>query len=144
MVVGNKAKIFDADLELKDDALVAATAAAEVGGSAKILDLGLGLVEGDMVVIYNAIEFGSADETYDIILQLSQSPTFASGIVNRVSVQKGDARQGSDLDKISLDKDIVPFSNEWEGVKYQFARAFTVVGGTIATGINYEAFLTKS
>jgi len=34
----------------------------------------------------------------------------------------------------------LPFSNEDNGTFYRYVRVYTVVGGTIASGINYTAW----
>ncbi len=38
---------------------------------------------------------------------------------------------------------IVPIRTELEGTVYRYVRLHTTVAGTIATGINYTAFLAK-
>lgn len=133
---------FDANLELKDAGLVAADAAAQVNSADKIIDLGSGFVQGDLVIDVTAIEVASDNERYDIVLQLSNSATFASGIFDKCilalganEVIAGDA--DSETGRYTL-----PFNNR--GVDedvYRYARLYTDVSGTIATGINYSAFL---
>ena len=38
---------------------------------------------------------------------------------------------------------ILPFDNEYAGAVYRYMRLYTVVAGTIATGINYTAYVVK-
>ncbi|MGH6631302.1 MAG: hypothetical protein ACREB3_16360, partial [Burkholderiales bacterium] len=132
---------FDAGLEFKDAGLIAADAAAQVDGSAKVVDLGTGLWEGDMVIDVSAIEIASGDEKYEIIVQLSSSPTFASVIAQGVSLSLGATATliGSDIAS-TVGRYILPFHNEGvDGVTYRYARLYTNVTGTLATGINYTA-----
>ena len=35
---------------------------------------------------------------------------------------------------------IVPFTNEFNGTNFRYLRLYTIVTGTIATGINYKAY----
>lgn len=137
---------FDYALQLKDAGLVAASAAAQVGGVDKILDLGAAVrVDGRMIVDISALEVGSDNELYDIIIQGSSSATFASAIQNLGQLSVGSAGghttrgDGAALDTTGHYE--VAFTNEQNGTAYRYLRAFTVVAGTIATGINYTAFV---
>lgn len=132
---------FDANLQFKDAGLVAADAGATVSGAAKIVDFGTGLFAGDMVIDVSAIEIASNDESYEIQVQLSSSSTFASDIVQGPSLKLGalETLVGTDVDS-STGRYILPFRNEENGVWYRYARLYTNVSGTIATGINYAAF----
>jgi len=141
--MGDFAHVYDNDLLLKDAGLVAASAAATVGGSAAILDLGQAMWHGDLCIDFNAIEFDTADETYDILLQLSSKADFASDIVTKVSCPKGDARNAADVDQNDLGLEVIPCNNKVGDTIYRYARLYTVVGGTVATGINYAAWLAK-
>jgi len=138
---------FDAGLELKDAGLVAASAAAQVDSAAKVLDLGSGLVEGDIVLDVSALEIASNDENYDIIAQLSPDSNFstAGNIVERCALNLAAKEvKRSDCDKDdAIGRYILPFNNEHKDTLYRYARLYTVVAGTIATGINYSAFLAK-
>lgn len=151
-------RTFDAELELKDAGLVASSAAATVDSAAKIVDLQDGAsagfkfsstneeaaeVWGDLVIDASAVEVASGDEVYTIILEGSNSATFASGIVPLAMTQLGD--QAALLGAADTDSDagryIVPFTNVRDGVAYRYVRLYTVVAGTIATGINYSAYI---
>jgi len=134
---------FDALLELKDAGLVAADAAAQVDSAAKVIDLGTGLAEFDVVVDVSAIEIASNDERYEIHLELSNSSSFASG-----SVDGGVLILGA-LEVIQGDTDsttgryVFRVRNLINGTIYRYARIFTDVSGTIATGINFSAYAAK-
>lgn len=142
-MVTNNSYMIDILLEMKDAGAITADAAAQVGGSNKIIDLGEGFVEGNLLIDVSAIDFTTGDETYDLIFQLSSKSDFATVIANKIKIQYGDARGGSnDLDQNFVGREVVPFNNEHQGVIYQFARMFTDVGGTTPS-INYTANLTK-
>lgn len=133
---------FDANLQLKDAGLIAADAAAQVSSANKILDLGTGYVSGDVVIDVTAIEIASNDERYDIGVQLSNSATFASGVVQGPVLPLGalETLIGADTDS-STGRYVLPFTNR--GVDeniYRYMRLYINVSGTIATGINFSAF----
>jgi len=145
--MNSKRYTFDSLLELKDAGLVAASAAAEVDSAAKIVNLGAGFVEGDIVIDVTALEIADNDETYDIVLQLSSDADFgtAGNIVERCSLHLG----AKETKRTDCDKDdatgryTLPFNTEHAGTVYQYARLYTVVAGTVGTGINYTAFMAK-
>ena len=135
--------MMDEELILKDAGLVAADAAAQVDSADQIVDLGAGLVEGHMIVDVTAIEIASNDEVYKISLQGSNSATFASGIEDLAILELGALEViGGDVDS-TVGRYKVPFRTEKNGTVYRYARAYTDVAGTIATGINYSARLEK-
>lgn len=132
----------DSGLTLKAAALVAASAAGSV-----IANLGAGYVEGDILIDVSAIEIASNDEIYDIILQLSSDSDFGTdtNIREKVAISLSAAevkRSDCNADDV-VGRYIVPFNNRVASTNYQYARIYTVVGGTIATGINYTARLAK-
>src|SRR5918999_4782963 len=137
---------FDVDLELKDAGLVAADAAWGVGGSAKVLDVGTGRFEGKCIMDITAMEIASGDERYDLLIQGSNSPTFASDISILAALPVGDgstigaayAGSGVDVDD-APGRYVLGFCNERNNTYYRYVRGFTVVTGAIATGINFSA-----
>jgi len=134
---------FDTLLEMKDAGLVAASAAATVGGSAKILDLGEGLVDADLLIEVTAVEVDTGDEIYQIGFQLSSEADFASTIKEAATLKLGDAAAlPGDVD-MDAGRYILGVRNEVAGTKYRYARLYTTVAGTIATGINFTARLAK-
>lgn len=141
-VGSNKNYVQDVELLLQDADDITADAAGEISAVAQVLDLGLAFVEGDLILDFNTVDFGTADETYEIKFQLSNSPSFASGIADKLSVHKGDAISPSDIDNVATSREVVPFNNEHEGVIYRFCRLFFDVGGTTPI-LNLDAFLAK-
>jgi hypothetical protein len=137
------ARIFDNATNMKDAGLVAASAAATVSAVAKILDLGTGLMEGQVIVDIAAIEVATGDESYRIEVQLSNSSSFASGIVHSAILHVGDSTVTFESADSAIGRYIVPVRNAKNGVLYRYMRIYTRVAGTVATGVNYEAFFTK-
>lgn len=134
---------FDANLELKDAGLVAASAAAQVSSADKVVDLGAGRVHAVAVLDVSAVEVDSGNELYTIHIQGSNSASFASGIVDLASMEMGDAAALlGDTDSAAARYEL-PFINDQGGTIYRYVRAYTVVAGTIATGINYTAWIGK-
>ena len=136
---------FDSALEMRDAGLAAASAAAQVDGAAKIVDVGDAIFSGTVVIDISAIEVASTDEEYDIILQGSNSATFASGIQNlaQMNVGAGAVRQGGAATSL-VGRLLMPFVNIQADVTYRYLRVYTVVAGSIATGINYTARIGKT
>lgn len=135
---------YDDATLLKDAGLVAASAAAQVDGSNKILDVGDSVLEGTLVVDVVAIEIASNDEHYRILVQGSNSATFASTIETLGALDLGatEVRDGGAQDSV-VGRYEAPFVNVQAGVTYKYVRAYTFVSGTVATGINYTAFIGK-
>lgn len=146
MAQQNHSRVFDSLGELKDAGLVAASAAATVDSVAKVLDLGASsYLEGIVVVDATAIEVDSSNEKYEIEWQLSSDSDFGTaGNVRCAGVLKlGDSSvNGSGADSAAGRYEL-PVSNEFAGTVYRYARLYTRIAGTIATGINYSAFLAS-
>jgi len=132
----------DSGLTIKASAAVGTSAAGTV-----IVDFGAGFVEGNMLIDVTGIEIADNDETYDIILQLSPDAAFgtAGNIREKLGIHLGAKeikRSDCDADDV-IGRYIVPFNNDVAGTIYRYARIYTVVGGTITTGITYYARLCK-
>lgn len=134
---------FDSLLELKDAGLVAASAAAQVDGADKILDLGQAFWEGDIVVDVSAIEVATGDEKYEIEFQLSPDATFGTAGNIRINgvLKLGDSSVNNSGADSAVGRYVLCVHNEFAGTLYRYARLYTRIAGTIATGINYSAFV---
>lgn len=109
-----------------------------------VLDLGGdGYFFGKLVIDVSAIEVATGDEAYDISLQMSNSATFASGVVEKVTVRLGaDATSHTGSADSVVGRYQIPVDNEYQGVGYRYLRIYTDGYGTLATGISFEAFLS--
>lgn len=139
--MGARGYNFDKLTQLKDAGAVTASAAAQVGGSNQILDMGAARFDAMVRINLTAITVG-ADNAYDIIVQGSNSPTFASGIENLVSLNLGNTAVrdgGAQTSGTGIYE--LPVTNEQADTVYRYVRVFTKVGGTTPS-INYDAFLT--
>lgn len=133
---------FDASLQLKDAGLIASTAAAQFAGSDKIIDVGTSVFAGCVVIDASAIEVGSNDELFTVRLEGSNSASFASGIQQLGSIRLGSAGGlGSNYAITTPGRYEMPFINSQNDTTYRYLRLVTVVAGSIATGINYSAFI---
>jgi hypothetical protein len=147
--MGTSAKVrtnacFDSLLQLKDAGLIAADAACQVASADKILDVGTGRFEGKAIIDVSAIEIASNDEVYKISIQGSSSASFASDIVDLGILELGALEViGGDVDS-TTGRYILPFSNEKNGVYYRYIRGYVDVTGTIATGINFTAWVAPN
>lgn len=142
-MTAHRSYVFDTNLEAKDAGLVASSAAATVDSAAKILDLGSGLFEATLVVDATAIEVDTGNEKYEIEWQLSSDSDFGTaGNVRCAAVLKlGDSSvNGSGADS-AAGRYTLRVSNEFADTIYRYGRVYTRIAGTIATGINYSAYL---
>ena len=136
-------RTYDAALLLKAAGLVASSADGSL-----ILDVGAGLVCADLVMDVTAIETASTDESYEIVLEGSPDAAFgtAGNIValNRRVVGHASATAMAPAGATStVGRYLDCVRNELNGTTYRYLRLRTIVAGTIATGINYSAFLAK-
>jgi hypothetical protein len=140
----SKDATFDYNLRLKDAGLVAASAAAQVGGVDKILDMGAARFDGRVIIDTSAVEVDTGNEKYEIIVQGSTSATFASGVWNLGAIILGDSSVSLEtVDTAAARHQEIAFCNEVNGNVYRYIRVYTIVAGTIATGINYTANLVN-
>lgn len=137
--MANKYSMFqyDDDLNLKSAGLVASTAAGVT-----ILDMGPGIFDGFLVVDVSAVEVADGNEIYNISLEGSNVAAMTSGSVSLATIEMGNAGAPADADT-STGRFAVPVRNEQNGTVYRYVRIHTKVAGTVATGINYSAFLAK-
>lgn len=138
---------FDAALEFKDAGLVAASAAATVDAAAKVVTVGTGLFQGCMIIDVTALEIASDTELYDIVIQGSTDADFGTDTnivelsainLSAKEVKRTDANADNAVGRYKL-----YFDNEQNGTFYPYLRVYTVVGGDIATGINYTAYAVR-
>lgn len=160
MLMNKLLRAFDTLLVLKDAYLVAASAAAQVASANKILDLSnpnggqapldptAGMQAGALtpmvaVVDVSAIETDTNNESYTIIIQASSSPTFASDVINlgQIQLAAAGANLGGATVAGAVGRYLIPLVNWQNGTTRRYLRAYTVVAGTIATGINHTVRL---
>jgi len=127
-----------------DTALVAKTAgllAASADGT--IIDLGDGLVDGFLVIDLTACEIASGNEIYTVSLEGSDAEAMDSGSVCLAKKVFGNLVVPMDAALSASGRYVVPFRNEEGGATFRYVRLSTLIAGTIATGINFSAFLAK-
>jgi len=137
--------IYDAELQLKDDGLVAASGAATLYGFIRVLDVGRSLFEGVLVIDVSAVEIASNNELYTVAIQGSSSSTFASDVQNLAMIDFGatEVRKGGAIDS-TPGRYLLPFVNMPDDVIYPYLRVYTTVSGSVATGIDYVAWVSKA
>jgi hypothetical protein len=129
---------YDSALALKAAGLVAATASGST-----IVDLGDGLVEGYVVIDMTACEVATGDEIYTVSLEGSNVAAMDSGSVCLARKTFGNLVVPMDAALSAAGRYVIPFRSEEAGTNYRYVRIHTTVAGTIATGINYAAFIAK-
>ena len=133
---------YDNALLLKDAGAVTATGNATVSAAAKIVDLGAGRVDGRVVCDVSAIDTASADESYTVQVQVSNSSSFASGIVAVASKQLGATAATGNSAATAAGRYEIPFSNEENGTLYRYLRVRYVIAGTTPS-INFVAYAVQ-
>lgn len=128
---------YDADLSLKAAGLIAAST------DGTILDLGAGFVEGDIVIDVSAIEVASGNEIYTFSLEGSNVAAMTSGSVCLAKKVFGNLVVPMDGALSATGRYVLPFRNVENGVLFRYVRYSLLVAGTIATGINFSAFLAN-
>lgn len=128
---------YDDALNLRDAGLIAASA------DGSIVDLGDGLVDGYMVIDLSACEIASGNEIYTVSLEGSNVAAMDSGSVCLAKKVFGNLVVPMDAALSAAGRYVVPFRNEEGGTLYRYVRLSVLVAGTIATGINFSAFIAK-
>jgi len=95
-------------------------------------------LDGIVVIDVTAIDIASTNETYDIIVQVSNSSTFASTVNNRTALKLGIGVAGQSAGDV-IGRYELPFDNCINEVNFRYVRLYTLVGGTTPS-INYKAF----
>ena len=142
----------DINFQLKDSGVIAATAAWQVSASNQIVDLNVGApaaTTGTFAKLkanieVSAVEIASNDELYRLQIQGSTSATFASTIVTLASLELGANEvlvAGVDVDSV-VGQYVLYFTNDVAGTVYRYIRGVSTISGTIATGINHQAWVT--
>lgn len=137
---------IDLDLQLKDAGLIASDDICQVNSADKILDLGDSRFDGRVIIDATAVEVASGDESYEIVCEFSDESDFGSGIVRGPAFTLGDASAGvfvnADTDN-GAGRYELPFTNEINGTTYRYMRLSVNVSGTVATGVNFVAWVVK-
>lgn len=126
---------YDSDLQLKAAGLLAAST------DGTILDLGDGLVDAYLVIDLTACEIASGNEIYTVSLEGSNVAAMTSGSVCLAKKVFGNLVVPMDAALSAAGRYVVPFRNEEGGTLYRYVRLSTLIAGTIATGINFSAFI---
>jgi hypothetical protein len=134
---------FDAATQLKDAGAITSTGAGQVGGVARVVNVGPAILSGSFTVDISALDVAGGDESYDIRLQASSDPTFASdvSVVARVT-----AGAGLGEDSMGVGRRSVPFNNiGGDGQPKAYLRSYAVIGAGAGTAsINYQAFIGQN
>lgn len=147
MVFPNHSAVLDSALQLKDAGLVAATAVSTVGGSDVTIDLGAAeFAQGRVIIDVSAIEVATGDENYTFAVEGATTSAFSA--VNVLASRKlGDATQIAESVDSGTGRYVLHFDNianvSGEYLPMRYLRLRCTVAGTIATGINYTAWLVR-
>lgn len=135
---------FDAATELKDAGQIVASGAGQVASVARVVNVGTGLVDAVLVIDVNTIDITTGDEGYVIILQGSDSPTFASNIQNLVIHRAGDSTVTGESVDSTIGRKTIPFNNQArDGTPLPYLRVYATLSGTTPI-LDYRAWITKN
>ena len=128
---------YDNATLMKAAGLVAASADGD------IVDLGAGLFDGFLVIDLSACEIATGDEIYTISVEGSSVAAMTSASVCLAKKVFGNLVVPMDAALSAAGRYVVPFRNEEGGTLQRYIRLSTLVAGSVATGINFSAFLAK-
>lgn len=136
---------YDINLLFKDAGALTTSVAWQVSAANKIVDTNNGATgnpsrwDAVMVVDVSAIDVVTGDEFYHLLVQGSNSASFASGIHNMGGLFLGGASVSGIPTVSTIGRFEIQFSNEQNNVLYRYLRGFLVTGGTTPS-INFTAF----
>lgn len=142
MPINQKNGTYDALLLLKDSTAVTATGVGQVAAVNRILDLGQGRLDYRVINDVSAIKTSATDESYRIRIQLSTSPTFASGVVTHSALELGAPAATGSTVATPVGRWEKQGSNEINGTIYRYMRLTFVIAGTAPT-ITFNSYVVK-
>jgi len=132
---------------LKDAGLVSASGYAAVGGFTQTIDLGSAAsnFSGVAVIDVDAIEIASNDELYTLMIVGSNTADFSGAKQVLASLPLGatEVRPVGAVDSF-IGRYEMPFVNSQAGQIYRYLRVYTLVAGSIASGIDFRAYVGRS
>lgn len=141
----NTNPLVDKVTQLRDAYASSTSAQTQVDGANAQLDFGANapFVEVRLTSIITAIDTANGDEKYELEWQLSDSATFASGVVVANVLKVGDSSvTGSSADTVAGSAITNVVNNEWQGKRYRYGRIFQRIAGTTPS-INWLCFATS-
>lgn len=134
----------DAQLTLLSGNATAITADDDDGiGASPIIDLGSGRFDACLVLDIAAIDVASSDESYDLIIQGSNSATFASGIQELARRRLGHTSTLKGAASSAIGRYELPFTNDVLDTEYRYLRVLVDVAGTSPSITIRTAWFTK-
>jgi len=136
-------RLTDANLQLADQQTITTSAGCTVGGSARVLDMGAAHYKADAVFDIGTVSGATGDFSY-LLIQGSNSATFASGNVNLAARLYGDtASIGESADDAGNSRAIIPFENVKNGTTYRYLRAYVLAGGSTKSMVVNGGFVSQ-
>ena len=142
---------LDSAIQLKDAGLVAASAAATVSSAAAYADFGAANAYARFAIVidWTACEVDSGNEVYTIQVEGSTATSFSTKY-RLATRQFGDSSVNAQpVDTTSSGRAVIfadnvactSASDPGSEIACQYVRIYCTVGGTVATGFNYTAWL---
>jgi hypothetical protein len=135
---------LDVETLFAEDLTLAASDVVQKDAVDRVLTIGKGRSDFTWVVDVTGIEIASNDELYTFLLQGSNVANFASGIVNLGMMQFGatEVLLGGAGDSV-IGRYMQSVSNDFLA-DYKYVRLNVIIAGTVATGITFSSWLTKT
>jgi len=137
---------FDRNTAFAEDLTLAASDVVAFGGTDVQLDFGDGYYEGVLVIDVSSIETASTDENYTFILEGGTVSGFGSGSIDtlawkRLEHASSSGTVGAQNVTHTAGRYMLHFCNMIDEQMYRYVRLNVIIGGTIATGITFTAFI---
>jgi len=134
--------MYDAALELKDAGAVTSSGYGTVDEEAAVVNVGEGMVKGRLIIEVSEVEIADNDELYVIHLMGGDDESFTNTVsLGSIELGANEVLEGN-VDS-QTGRYEVPFTNEQNGTIYPYLRVRHVISGTVATGINYKAYMSR-
>ena len=133
---------LDASLILKDAGAVTADGAGTVDGNPRVVNVGTGLLKAAWVNDISTLDLAGGDEVYDIILQGSTDPTFATNVSVLARIRAG---AGIGEDSFGIGRVSRLFTNTAEdGEVLPYLRVYSdVTAGAGGASINFQSYIMQ-
>ena len=134
---------LDIDHLLKDDGVIGASAVV-----ATTVDLGSAYYSGSVVIDVTALEVATGNEMYDIVLQGTNVAAFGTDTdiwdVAQIAIGAATPKRTDANSVDTVGRYIMGFTNRLVDTYLQYFRLYTIVEGTVATGIDYSAYIARN
>lgn len=137
---------FDRNTAFAEDLTLAASDVVAYAGTDVEIDLGNGYYEGVVVIDVSSIETASSDEAYTFLLEGCNTSGFGSGNIEQLATKRiehasSTGTVGRQNITHTAGRYFLHFCNMMDDTMYRYITLNVIIGGTIATGIKFTAWV---